>query len=78
MARRSVTYTTQGPLRGRCGHTHNDIAGAVRCRAQDEALCVSKGGHTDRRVYAVGPALLRELDDSELAAGAELRGVDKS
>lgn len=71
-----IYYTTKGPLRGKCGHSHKDIAGAVRCRAADEALCVSKGGHTDRRVFAAGVGVWRELDESEVAAVTALRESD--
>jgi hypothetical protein len=76
----AVGYTTRGASRGHCGHTHKDIAAAMRCRAQDEALCIAKGGHTDRRVYAVGPGHgpWRELDDAELEAVAALRGIENS
>ena len=72
-----VYYTTRGPLRGRCGHTHNSIIEALRCRTQDEALCVSKGSHTDRRVFAVVRGAWRELTEQELNAVAELRGSER-
>lgn len=73
----SVHYTTRGPRRGRCGHTHKTIIEALRCRAQDEVLCVSKGSHTDRRVFAVALGEWRELTEQELNAVAELRGIER-
>ena len=32
-----VRYTTEGPLRRRCGHQHKSIASAVQCLDEDEA-----------------------------------------
>ena len=74
----SIYYTTKGPLRGRCGHSHNHILAAVQCRDADEARCVALGGHTDRRIYVGGRgqawALWRELDEVEVQAVVALRG----
>ena len=72
-----VYYTTRGPLRGRCGHTHKTIIEALRCRTEDEARCTSKGGNTDRRVFAVVRGEWRELTEQELNAVAELRGIER-
>lgn len=61
-------YTTEGPLRGPCGHKHGNIESAIDCVDADEALCVTRGGHTDRRIFVVGSGIKRELDDDERAA----------
>lgn len=63
-----VRYSTQGPLRGRCGHKHKNLDGALECLDADDALCIERGGRTDRRVYAVTSQGWRELNDDELAA----------
>jgi hypothetical protein len=63
-----LRYTTEGPLRGRCGHKHKDIESAVDCLDSDEAVCVARGGHTDRQIFVVGRGVKRELDEHERAA----------
>ena len=73
----SVRYTTHGPLRGKCGHRHKNLDGAIDCLDEDEALCVSRGGHTDRQIFAVGPGGRRSLNDDELAAMAAYRAALK-
>jgi hypothetical protein len=73
----SVRYTTHGPLRGKCGHRHKNLDGAIDCLDEDEALCVSRGGHTDRQIFAIGPGGRRSLNDDELAAMAAYRAALK-
>lgn len=60
--------TTQGPLRGPRGYKHKNIDGAVDCLEADEALCVTRGSHTDRTIFVVGSGVKRELDEDERAA----------
>jgi hypothetical protein len=72
-----VYYTTRGPLNGRCGHSHNNIAEALRCLAEDASRCESKGGRSDRGVFAVVRGAWRELTEAELEAVAELRGIER-
>lgn len=64
----TLRYTTQGPLRGSCSHKHKNIESAVRCLEADDAVCVARGGHTDRRIFVVGNGVERELDEDERAA----------
>ncbi len=45
------TYTTDGLVRGSCGHKHRTLSGAVRCLNRDHAGCKSQGGYSDRDVY---------------------------
>jgi hypothetical protein len=63
-------YTTEGPLRGRCGHKHKDLESALDCLDADEAICLERGGHTDRKIFVVGSGIKRELNDDERAAAA--------
>ncbi len=65
-----LRYTTEGVLRGRCGHHHKKLESAVDCLDADESRCVSLGGHTDRKIFAVGPGVKRELNDEERRAVA--------
>ena len=66
----TVRYTTDGPLRGRCGHQHKSLEGAIKCLDDDETWCreLGGGGHTDRRIFVVGNRQKRELNAEELAA----------
>ena len=47
------TYTTIGDIRGECGHRHRTLRTAAICRHRDSVGCVSHGGYSDRRLYAV-------------------------
>lgn len=46
-------YTTQGEVRGPCGHRHRTAAGAFSCLSDDREGCKMQGGYTDRHVYRV-------------------------
>jgi hypothetical protein len=71
-------YTTDGPLRGRCGHKHKDLESALECLDADERLCVARGGHTDRQLFAIGPGGKRDLDADELAAVVAYRAAPRA
>lgn len=43
-------WTTDGPVRGHCGHKHRTEAAAERCLAKDQRGCHSQGGYSDRVV----------------------------
>jgi hypothetical protein len=57
------TYTTQGSVRGCCGHQHKTIKTAQRCINRDHAGCVRQGGYSDRSVVKGDGS---ELDQDEL------------
>lgn len=57
-------YTTQGDIRGECGHTHKTIEAAIECIGRDEARAKRGGGHGDRRVVRADGG---DLDDDERA-----------
>lgn len=57
------TYTTQGSVRGCCGHQHKTIEAAQRCINRDHAGCVRQGGYSDRSVVKGDGT---ELDQDEL------------
>ena len=57
------TYTTQGSVRGCCGHQHRTIEAAQRCAARDHAGCVRQGGYSDRSVVKGDGS---ELSEDEL------------
>lgn len=59
----ATTYTTQGSVRGCCGHQHRTIEAAQRCAARDHAGCKSQGGYSDRSVVKSDGS---ELDQDEL------------
>lgn len=46
-------FTTDGSVRGCCGHKHSAYEQAQRCIDRDQAGCASQGGYSDRHVVAV-------------------------
>lgn len=56
-----VGYTTQGSVRGSCGHVHRTERAAEACAARDERGCASQGGYSDRGVRTLTRAQAREL-----------------
>lgn len=46
-------YTTEGPIRGSCGHRHRSREAAERCLDEDRKGCRSQGGYSDRSVKRV-------------------------
>lgn len=46
-------YTTDGSVRGECGHRHRTAEAAEACARRDQIGCASVGGYSDRYVYAV-------------------------
>lgn len=48
----SGPYTTDGIVRGTCGHEH-DAMGAVQCLQSDLDGCAAQGGYSDRRIVRV-------------------------
>lgn len=46
-------YTTEGSVRGSCGHQHRTYGAAEKCIARDQAGCARQGGYSDRHVVAV-------------------------
>ena len=75
-----IRYTTDGSLRGRCGHQHKTIEKAAQCLDDDEAWCRAQGadGHTDRRIVVIDSRKRRELNDDERAAVEAYRTASKS
>ena len=55
-------YTTQGRVRGTCGHRHRSIDTAVRCLNRDRSGCRSQGGYSDRQVMRVDGSDLTQLE----------------
>lgn len=47
---KKTTYTTEGSIRGSCGHKHRTIETARKCLQEDQAGCRSQGGYSDRRI----------------------------
>lgn len=43
-------YTTEGSVRGCCGHKHKSIRTAYACFVRDYEGCRSQGGYSDRNV----------------------------
>jgi len=53
-------YRTQGSVRGRCGHNHRTLSGAVRCLKQDRKGCAVAGGYSDRDIVRIDGVELTE------------------
>lgn len=47
-----MTYTTNGDVRGSCGHAHKTIEAAARCLEYDREGCAGQGGYSDRHIIA--------------------------
>lgn len=76
----TIRYTTDGPLRRRCGHQHKTLQSAVRCLEEDDAWCRDRGGggHTDRRILVIlGAGKRRELNDAERTAVEAYKAAHK-
>lgn len=58
-------YTTNGPVRGRCGHEHRTIDTAFRCLAADQSSCRRAGGYSDRCIVRTDG---ESLTDGEFCA----------
>lgn len=63
---REASYTTVGPVRGGCGHSHGSLRTAVRCLHSDRVGCRRQGGYSDRRVVRVDGASMLAAEDLEL------------
>lgn len=61
-------YTTDGPVRGNCGHKHRELRTALACLANDQAGCAAQGGYSDRQVIYTDDAQAR-LQDGEDSQG---------
>ncbi len=46
----NITYTTDGSVRGTCGHKHRTVEAAYKCLEEDQQGCESQGGYSDRHV----------------------------
>jgi hypothetical protein len=70
-----TTYTTQGSVRGSCGHSHRTVSSALRCLQRDQHACVLVGGYSDRAVISSDGSLEREtalIDDDDEYAEAQM------
>lgn len=45
-----MEYTTEGAIRGTCGHRHKTLKAAWACITRDARDCRKARGHTDRVV----------------------------
>ena len=65
----TITYTTEGSIRGSCGHRHRSIETAQKCVERDRRACASLAGgayYSDRCVVrSDGSWLDEEGDDPE-------------
>lgn len=46
-------YTTDGPVRGSCGHKHKTREAARKCLMRDRVGCAEQGGYSDRKIVEV-------------------------
>lgn len=63
MTTNTIHYTTEGSVRGGCGHKHKTLRTANACVSADSRACHQQGGYSDRKVV---PADGRELTDDEM------------
>ncbi len=66
-----TTYTTEGSVRGCCGHKHRTIEAAIRCIKRDQAGCSSQGGYSDRSVVRVDGEDLTDSEKEDIAYAPE-------
>ena len=52
---KTIFYTTEGDIRGDCGHKHRSFRTAQQCLDKDRAGCKKQGGYSDRNVIRVNP-----------------------
>jgi hypothetical protein len=50
MSKTTSYYTTEGNVRGSCGHRHRTEEAAERCLAKDQHGCAAQWGYSDRRI----------------------------
>lgn len=74
MAKR-VYYTTDGDIRGCCGHKHRSIDTAIRCLTADSDGCASQGGYSDRTVVRHDGTPLTDDEQEWIDALVEAIGV---
>ncbi len=58
-------YTTQGSVRGSCGHKHRMIDTAIKCAKRDMVGCGRQGGYSDRTILKIEDGERVELSESE-------------
>jgi hypothetical protein len=58
-------YTTNGSVRGSCGHKHRLLETAQKCVYQDHKGCISQGGYSDRSVCVIKNGEERPLNEVE-------------
>ena len=46
-------WTTQGEVRGSCGHAHRSWKAVLKCLKHDQDGCRMQGGYSDRRIVTV-------------------------
>lgn len=67
----TVAYTTNGSVRGSCGHQHSTVREAVRCVLEDQEGCerqTAGHGYSDRRIVRTDGAPLTEAEQNEMDA----------
>lgn len=75
----TIAYTTNGSVRGECGHVHRTYATAAACIARDHAGCKLQGGYSDRHVVPITLADALAMDRIPwallVAAGVDLEDL---
>lgn len=64
-------YTTQGNIRGQCGHLHKTAEAAAQCQDRDNVGCRKQGGYSDRYVAIVDSEGLLQKYDADYPAGED-------
>ncbi len=68
-----MTYTTDGEIRGSCGHRHRSIETARECVSRDRRGCRRQGGYSDRNVVRCDGEPMTE-DEQDKAFGQDDEG----
>lgn len=62
----STTYTTEGSVRGSCGHKHKTLESAIKCLQVDRDGCGAQGAYSDRQVVRTGGEPMTEREHDEM------------
>lgn len=60
-----MRYECVGSVRGKCGHKHRTIKGAVKCLLRDKKICIEQRGYSDRNIYRENNVSLDEREYRE-------------
>lgn len=60
-----LQYTSQGSVRGWCGHAHRRLDTALKCIERDHRGCKTQGGYSDRQAMRLLNGKVYDLSEAE-------------